>query len=48
MNADNFEKRLNEIVIPKLPPTFMFVMDNAPYHGRQVGKPPSAPTMERR
>jgi hypothetical protein len=39
MNADNFEEWLNEIVIPKLLPVSVLVMDNAPYHGRQVDKP---------
>jgi transposase len=47
MNADNFEKWLSEIVIPKLPPTSVLVMDNAPYHGRQVDKPPSASALKK-
>jgi hypothetical protein len=47
MNSDNFEERLNEIVIPKLPPASVLVMDNAPYHGRQVDKPPSASTLKK-
>jgi hypothetical protein len=34
MNADNFEKWLNEIEIPKLPPASVLVVDNEPYHGR--------------
>jgi hypothetical protein len=34
MNADNIEKWLNGIVIPKLPPASLLVKDNAPYRGR--------------
>jgi hypothetical protein len=47
INADNFEKWLNEIVIPKLPSASVLVMDNAPYHGRQVDKPPSASALKK-
>jgi hypothetical protein len=47
MNADNFEKWLSEIVIPKLPPASVLVVDNAPYHRRQVDKPPSASALEK-
>jgi transposase len=46
MNADNIEKWLNGIVIPKLPPASLLVKDNAPYHGRQVDKPPSASALK--
>jgi hypothetical protein len=41
MNSQNFEKRLNKKVIPKLPLNSAVVMDNAPYHGRLEDKPPS-------
>jgi hypothetical protein len=47
INADNFEKWLNEIVIPKLWPASVLVMDNAPCHGRQVDKPPSASALKK-
>jgi hypothetical protein len=33
MNSVNFEKWLNEKVIPNLPLNSVVVMDNAPYHG---------------
>jgi hypothetical protein len=46
MNTDSFEKWLNEIVIPKLQPASVLV-DNAPYYGRQVDKPPSASALKK-
>jgi transposase len=47
MNADNFEKWLNEIVIPKLPPASVLVMDNPSYHRRHVDKPLSASALKK-
>jgi transposase len=41
MNSDNFEKWVNEKVIPNLATPSVIVMDNAPYHGKQVDKPPT-------
>ncbi|XP_063237876.1 uncharacterized protein LOC134539624 [Bacillus rossius redtenbacheri] len=41
MNSVNFEKWLSEKVLPNLPPASIVVMDNAPYHSKQVDKPPS-------
>jgi hypothetical protein len=38
---------LNEAVIPKLLPASLLVMDNVPYHGRQVDKPPSASALKK-
>jgi hypothetical protein len=38
---------VNEIVIPKFPPASVLVMDNAPYHGRQVDMPPSASALKK-
>jgi hypothetical protein len=47
MNADNFEKWLNEIVISKLPPASLLVVDNVPYHGRQMDKLASASALKK-
>lgn len=41
MNGKNFEKWVTEKVIPNLKPASVVVMDNAPYHGVQVDKPPT-------
>jgi hypothetical protein len=42
MNSDNFEKWVNEKVIPNLATPSGIVMDNAPYYGKQVDKPPKS------
>jgi hypothetical protein len=36
MNSDNFEKRLNEKVVPNL--MTVIAMDSVPYHRKQVHK----------
>jgi hypothetical protein len=36
MNSDNFENWVNEKVISNLAISSVIVMDNAPYHGKQV------------
>jgi transposase len=41
MNSDNFEKWVNEKVIPNLATPSVIAMDNAPYHGKQIVKPPT-------
>lgn len=41
MNQVNFEKWVDEKLIPYLPPKSVVVMDNAPYHSVQVDKPPN-------
>lgn len=41
MNKTNFDKWVQEKLIPLLPPHSVIVMDNAPYHNIQVDKPPS-------
>lgn len=41
MNAENFEKWIKCIVLPKLPPASAVIIDNAPYHNKQVDKPPT-------
>jgi transposase len=41
MNAENFEKWMSSQVLPNLPPSSVVVMDNTPYHGKQVDKVPS-------
>jgi transposase len=41
MNSDNFEKWVNEKVIPNLATPSVIIMDNAPYHVKQVDKPPT-------
>lgn len=40
MNATNFEKWVREKVIPNLEAPSVIIFDNAPYHGKQVDKPP--------
>jgi hypothetical protein len=46
MNSVNFEKWLNEKVIPNPPLNSVVVMDNAPY-GRQEDKPPSKTALKK-
>ena len=41
MNQGNFEKWVDEKLIPNLPPNSVVVTDNAPYHSIQVDKPPT-------
>ncbi|CAK1585430.1 unnamed protein product [Parnassius mnemosyne] len=41
MDASNFTKWIEEKLIPNLPPNGIIVMDNAPYHSKQVNKPPN-------
>jgi hypothetical protein len=41
INAENFEKWMSSQVLPNLLPGSIVVMDNAPYHGKQVDKLPS-------
>lgn len=41
MNFDNFSKWLQEKLIPNLPLHSVIVMDNAPYHSKQVDKCPT-------
>ena len=41
MNGDNFFKLVKEKLIPHLPPKYVLIIDNAPYHNLQVDKCPS-------
>ncbi len=41
INSDNFERWFRTQVLPNLPPASIVVMDNAPYHSRQIDKVPS-------
>jgi hypothetical protein len=41
INVENFKKWLSSQVLPNLPPGSVVVMDNTPYHGKQVDKVPS-------
>ncbi|XP_029055141.1 uncharacterized protein LOC114882418 [Osmia bicornis bicornis] len=41
MNAINFEKWMQEMLIPNIPSNTVIVMDNDPYHSVQLNKPPS-------
>lgn len=41
MNAENYEKWMREKLIPNLPKECVVVMDNAPYHNKQVNKAPT-------
>ncbi|RVE45425.1 hypothetical protein evm_009943 [Chilo suppressalis] len=42
MNKNNFSKWVKEKLIPNLPPAFIVVMDNAPYHSVVLNKAPTA------
>ncbi|XP_046144685.1 uncharacterized protein LOC123988481 [Osmia bicornis bicornis] len=41
MNADNFERWIQEKVLPNIPDNTVIVMDNAPCHSVQINKPPT-------
>lgn len=41
MDKENFLKWLNERLLPNLPPNGIVIMDNAPYHSKQINKPPA-------
>ncbi|CAH2109036.1 unnamed protein product [Euphydryas editha] len=41
MNNSNFIKWLNEKLIPNLPPNGIVIIDNAPYHSKQIEKRPN-------
>lgn len=41
MNATNFMRWIKEKVIPNLPSSSLVVMDNAPYHCKQINKAPN-------
>lgn len=47
MNHINFEKWVNEKLLPNLPEQSVIVMDNAPYHSMQVDKPPVKSSLKR-
>nr|XP_053608001.1 uncharacterized protein LOC128673871 [Plodia interpunctella] len=41
MDTENYTKWLTEKLIPNLPPNSIVVIDNAPYHSKQLNKPPT-------
>jgi hypothetical protein len=47
MNSNIFEKWVNDKVIPNLATPSVIVMDNAPYHGKQVDKPPTKSSLKK-
>ena len=47
MNALNFEKWITEKLLPNIPPNSVIVMENTPYHGVQLNKPPSKYSMRK-
>jgi hypothetical protein len=47
MNSDNFEKWMNEKVIPNLATPSVIIMKNAPYHGKQVDKSPTKSSLKK-
>jgi hypothetical protein len=47
MIAVNSEKWLNDIVVVKLLPASVLLMDIVPYHWRQMGKLPSVSALKR-
>jgi predicted HTH transcriptional regulator len=44
MNSGNFEKWIQEKLIPKLPPITVIVIDNASYHNIEVNRAPTSNT----
>lgn len=42
MNYDNYEKWIKEQLIPNLKPNSVLVIDNAPYHNKQVNPAPTS------
>lgn len=44
MNAEVFENWFKNILLPKLPPNSVIVMDNASYHSEQLDKIPNTTT----
>lgn len=42
MNSENFEKWVKEVLLPRLPPRAVIVMDNAKYHSRELDKAPTS------
>jgi transposase len=47
INSDNLEKWVNKKVIPNLATPFAIVMDNAPYHEKQLDKPPTKSSLKK-
>lgn len=41
MDNNNYTKWISEKLIPNLPPNSIVVIDNAPYHSKQLNKPPT-------
>lgn len=41
MNAENFEKWIQEHLLPNIPPQSVIVLDNAPYHSKILDKVPT-------
>lgn len=46
MNAEKFEKWFTGVLLPKLPPTSVIVLDNASYHSRQIDKAPNSNSLK--
>ena len=44
MDSERFEKWFSEQLLPKLPTNSIIVMDNAPYHSRQLNRAPTSAT----
>ena len=44
MNFENYKKWMQEKLIPNLPPRSVLVIDNAPYHNKQLDKCPTSAT----
>lgn len=44
MNSGNFEKWIQEKLIPNLPPRTVIVIDNASYHNIEVNRVPTSNT----
>ena len=42
MNYDNYKKWIKEQLIPNLNPNSVLVIDNAPYHNKQVNPVPTS------
>lgn len=46
MDNTNFTKWLNERLLPNLPPGSIIVLDNAPYHSKQIDKLPTSNSLK--
>lgn len=46
MDSKNFTRWSNEKLLPKLPPNSIIVLDNAPYHSKQMDRLPNSNSLK--